>query len=465
MKRKMVLMLTGLTALALGMSGAAGCKSLKTGPAFEDGKAVIAAAGCKSAYKLVTDEYAETDTLDAAAFIVDALRSTLNARITQESGRDIDDTKYILAFGASEVPECFELTQALKKDEYAIKVSKSADADRIVVAVAFKGDLARTCAVDRLLTEFYDAENGRLALSENTDIKGSVTPEESLITTPVSLRDPCIVLENGVYYMYGTGWKYFKNTSGSLAGAWEGPFQMTEQKPEDSDTQYWAPEVHKYNGAFYMFATYHKVSSDHRGCAIFRADTPEGPFEMISNGHVTPAEWDCIDGTLYVDNAGQPWMVFVHEWTGNADGIGRMSVAKLSPDLTKLISEPKDIFMGTDAPWATGKITDGPWLYTASDGSLLMLWSNFDEAGYAVGMARSESGKITGPWKQLPYELYSQRLSASYDGGHGMLFRDTDGQLYLSIHSPNGKTGNRETLAIFVPVHEIGNTLWWEFKN
>ncbi|MBP5729881.1 MAG: hypothetical protein J6X19_01635, partial [Clostridia bacterium] len=243
MKRKMVLMLTGLAALALGMSGAAGCKPLKTGPAFEDGKALIAAAGCKSAYKLVTDEYAETDTLDAAAFIVDALRSTLNARITQESGRDISDTKYILAFGASEVPECFELTQALKKDEYAIKVSKSADADRIVVAVAFKGDLARTCAVDRLLTEFYDAENGRLALPENTDIKGSVTPEESLITTPVSLRDPCIVLENGVYYMYGTGWKYFKNTSGSLAGAWEGPFQMTEQKPEDSDKEYWAPEV------------------------------------------------------------------------------------------------------------------------------------------------------------------------------------------------------------------------------
>ncbi|MBO7407611.1 MAG: hypothetical protein J6V14_08255, partial [Clostridia bacterium] len=68
-------------------------------------------------------------------------------------------------------------------------------------------------------------------------------------------------------------------------------------------------------------------------------------------------------------------------------------------------------------------------------------------------------------WKQLPYELYSQRLSARYDGGHGMLFRDTDGQLYLSIHSPNSKTGNRETLAIFVPVHEIGNTLWWEFKN
>ena len=34
------------------------------------------------------------------------------------------------------------------------------------------------------------------------------------------LRDPCIVVENGVYYAYGTGWVCYKNTSGSLAGDW-----------------------------------------------------------------------------------------------------------------------------------------------------------------------------------------------------------------------------------------------------
>ena len=163
MKRKMVLMLTGLAALALGMSGTAGCGKIKTGPAFEAGNAVIAAAGCDSAYKLLTDEYAEPDTLDAAAFIVDALRSMLNARITRESGRNADNTKYILAFGASEVPECSELMLTLKQNEYAIRVSGSEGADRIVVAVAFRGDLARTCAVDRLLTDFYDADKGRLA--------------------------------------------------------------------------------------------------------------------------------------------------------------------------------------------------------------------------------------------------------------------------------------------------------------
>ena len=34
------------------------------------------------------------------------------------------------------------------------------------------------------------------------------------------LRDPFIVLENGVYYAYGTGWVYYKNSSGSLESGW-----------------------------------------------------------------------------------------------------------------------------------------------------------------------------------------------------------------------------------------------------
>ena len=92
-----------------------------------------------------------------------------------------------------------------------------------------------------------------------------------------------------------------------------------------------------------------------------------------------------------------------------------------------------------------------------------MIWSNFDEAGYGVGIARSSNGKINGKWSQLDYQLFSKKLSTDYDGGHGMLFRDSDGQLYLSIHSPNDKVGNRKTLAIMVPVKETGDMLLWDF--
>lgn len=37
-----------------------------------------------------------------------------------------------------------------------------------------------------------------------------------------------------------------------------------------------------------------------RGTQILRADKPEGPFVPLSDGPVTPADWECLDGTLYV---------------------------------------------------------------------------------------------------------------------------------------------------------------------
>lgn len=60
-----------------------------------------------------------------------------------------------------------------------------------------------------------------------------------------------------------------------------------------------------------------------------------------------------------------------------------------------------------------------------------MLWSSFGQEGYALGVARSLSGEVTGPWEHVSEPLFAR------DGGHGMLFRTFDGQLVLSLHRPN----------------------------
>ena len=85
-------------------------------------------------------------------------------------------------------------------------------------------------------------------------------------------------------------------------------------KDFDGNDEWWAPECHFYQDAFYLFASYHSAASNKRGTAIFRADNPLGPFALITDGHITPKERDCIDGTLYVDEDGQPWMIYVGEW-------------------------------------------------------------------------------------------------------------------------------------------------------
>jgi len=281
-----------------------------------------------------------------------------------------------------------------------------------------------------------------------------------IVSTLPQLRDPAILVEDGVYYAYGTNWIGFKNASGDLRGAWE-PLGVVAEKPVGSDTNYWAPEVHKYNGAYYMFTTYHSTETGHRGCTIMKSDVPEGPFKEITKGHVTPHDWDAIDGTFYVDPNGQPWMIFVHEWTCIENGIGRMAIAKLSEDLTHFISEPVDIFAANDASWVSGGVTDGPWMYRCKDGQLLMLWSSFDKKrGYAVGIARSADGRVDGVWTHDEKMLYSKdMLGTTYDGGHGMLFYDTDGQMYLSIHSPNNSKAGRVETPVFVPLHEENGTL------
>ncbi|MBQ5363263.1 MAG: family 43 glycosylhydrolase [Clostridia bacterium] len=283
-----------------------------------------------------------------------------------------------------------------------------------------------------------------------------------IIETHVTkLRDPYVVVKDGIYYAYGTGWQCYVNKSGRLDGEWKrSEVSPTVIVPEDFVKQNWAPEVHVVNGKYYMFTTYFSSKTQHRGCSVFCADQPEGPFVQISDGHFTPHDWDCIDATLYIDENGQPWSIFVHEWTCRPDHVGLMSVAKMSDDLTHLISEPVDLFRADDAPWANAGVTDGCFIYRTQGGKLLMIWSNFAEDGYAVGIAESEDGRPDGKWLQREKRLYG-KTDAGYpfDGGHGMLFADTDGQLYLSMHSSNTPVGERDTTMVFLRVKEQDDNL------
>lgn len=56
------------------------------------------------------------------------------------------------------------------------------------------------------------------------------------------------------------------------------------------------------------------------------------PFVPLSDGPVTPADWECLDGTLYVAADGTPYLVFCHEWLQVKDG--EMCAMPLTPDLT-----------------------------------------------------------------------------------------------------------------------------------
>jgi GH43 family beta-xylosidase len=220
----------------------------------------------------------------------------------------------------------------------------------------------------------------------------------------------------------------------------------------------WAPEMHQYNGKYYLFVTLtssevHKnmkkpegqknwPAFHKRGTQIFMADSPMGPFKAFDNKPHTPENWMALDGTLYVEN-NHPYMIFCHEWVEIVDG--SMDYIQLSSNLSKPIGKPHKMFHASEADWSTNKnskVTDGCFMYKTKSDKLLMIWSSFGVKGYAIGIAESTSGKLIGSWIQQDELLFEK------DGGHGMIFKTFEDKLFLAFHQPNSPRG-KERLKLF----------------
>lgn len=259
----------------------------------------------------------------------------------------------------------------------------------------------------------------------------------------IRVRDPFVLPYEDKYYLFGTGapkqkninvgrqfWCYIsedlENWSEPVC-CFDAPMDFWGQK------HFWAPEVHIYNGRFYMLASFY-AEGRNRATQALVSDRPEGPYRVVGQP-LTPPDWMCLDGTLYTEN-GVPYLVFCHEWLQIGDG--EIAVIPLKKDLSASDGEAAILFRAGESGWAepitvggiSGIVTDGPFL-VKEDGKLLMLWSSFHGGTYAVGVAVSESGSIWGPWK------HSDKLLFSQDGGHCMLFRGFDGKTYCTLHRPN----------------------------
>jgi beta-xylosidase len=234
---------------------------------------------------------------------------------------------------------------------------------------------------------------------------------------------------------------------------WEGPyvvFSIPDGVWANPQHGAWAPEVHAYGGRYYLFVTLHNNDRPMegeayggyrlhwRGTVVAVSDSLEGPFELVEReAPIPPEHLMTLDGTLYTDDEGSPWMVYCHEWIQTADGT--IEAVRLKNDLTGRASEPIHLFSGSEAPWENGElqpgsgrsvyVTDGCQLYRTSGNRLVMLWSTYEAGSYVQTIARSVSGRLEGPWEQLEPLVFD-------DSGHGMLFQTFEGKWMLILHSP-----------------------------
>lgn len=277
--------------------------------------------------------------------------------------------------------------------------------------------------------------------------------------TDINIRDPFVLVQDGTYYLYGTRAKDFGTKTGGFDVYisndlinFSEPRQCFNSREHGlNGAVNWAPEVHRYKDSYYMFATFTKKNGL-RGVYVLKAQSPLGPFTPHSKGAVTPEKWECLDGTLYIDKKGEPYLVFCHEHTQIIDGT--VCYIKLSDDLTQSVGEPVYMFSGSSPYWADKKprgehyITDGPFMYRTAEGELLLIWSTFVEHKYCQCAAKSNNGEIDGEFVHLP-------LLVKNDGGHGMIFRQGD-KLMLTYHTPN-QTGLERP--VFKKLEDIGDNI------
>ena len=262
-----------------------------------------------------------------------------------------------------------------------------------------------------------------------------------LENSDINLRDPYVLNYDGFYYMYGTGagnpTEFNVYISKDLEH-WTMPKTVFAAQEEFwGTTDFWAPEVYYYNGRFYMFASFDSETHS-RGTSILVSDAPDGTFRPHSTDAITPGDWECLDGTLYVAEDDTPYMVFCHEW--KQIGNGTVCAVKLSKDLTHAEGDIFELFSAGDASWKynipegtheENYVTDGPFIVSYGD-QLACLWSSYKEGEYTIGVARSDNGTITGNWTVDDETLNIQ-------GGHSMIFETFDDRNILSYHNDNDR--------------------------
>ena len=255
----------------------------------------------------------------------------------------------------------------------------------------------------------------------------------------IYMRDTFMYIEDGIGYLIGTtdttAWG--GKASGFLGYKtkdmenFEGPYVLFSNNDSFwADENFWAPELHKIDGKYYILASFKKKGKCRASQALV-CDTPFGKY-IPSKKPFTPSNLECLDATFYKEN-NEFYTIFCNEWTQCKDG--KICLAKLNKDLTETF-DIKELFSASSASWSIPfgtnndcYVTDGPFIYKGKNGRLFMLWSSTSVNGYAIGYSYSDDG-INGPW------IHSDKTLYDGNGGHGMIF-EFNGKKYLIIHCPN----------------------------
>ncbi len=249
---------------------------------------------------------------------------------------------------------------------------------------------------------------------------------------PHDFPDPFVLQYRGKFYAYAT------ETSGCHG------FQCMESKdlvhwkwlgsafqPPWSPAHYWAPEVDRYQGKFYMVYSALNPQTNKHDIGIAIASQPAGPFHQAAIlVHTGPDNSGSIDADLYFQKNGVPWLLYSRE---NPRSI---VIQQLDKDLMHTIGEPIEL-VHPDRPWENG-VNEAPTLI--KHGSRYVLFfsagvyesDNKADASYCVCWA--ESRNLLGPYTKAPGTLLHSIPGKVYSPGHQCVIKLKDGSMWMLYH-------------------------------
>ncbi|MBQ2324849.1 MAG: family 43 glycosylhydrolase, partial [Clostridia bacterium] len=275
-----------------------------------------------------------------------------------------------------------------------------------------------------------DCGNGSLQfLSINvSDYVYQVDPENSYKNPVAAGADPFILTWEGKYYLYSTnsastGFKVYE--SDDLSNWKEKGYCLQKGKANSpaGSGGFWAPEVYRIDGRFYMFY----VTDENIGVAV--SDSPLGPFTKYSDGVVFKGT-KAIDPHLFIDDDGQMYLYYVKFGGGN-----HIYGAKFDLKTCKVTEERH--LLSVSETWETlmEKIAEGPFMLKHNGVYYLTYSANhYKSQGYAVGCATSSSP--LGNFEKCDYNpiLSKNEAIKAVGTGHHSFFTANNGELFIVYH-------------------------------
>jgi xylan 1,4-beta-xylosidase len=224
---------------------------------------------------------------------------------------------------------------------------------------------------------------------------------------------------------------------------WELTGAVFHKRPDWSDGNYWAPEISRHRGRFFIYYVGHKKKDGPLCVAVATARRPQGPY--TDHGPLVCQPVGSIDGFAVTDERGQRYLL----WKEDGNSVSKPTpiwAQPLSADGTRLIGERRELIRNTES-WEKhptlpyGDLVEGPAVVVRRGGWFYMFYSgNFccgRECMYMMGVARAR--KLLGPWEKNPKNPILAGNDAWKCPGHGTIVTDAHGRDYLLYHAYHAK--------------------------